>query len=506
MIKLNDPRITAYLLGELDPAQVEVIEQALRSSPTLAKNVEQMRQTIELLKIALPEEGVLPSSNSRNENPVVDKKELDPKAAQQKNQFHLYILLVVLIGILVVFYCINPYIKNHQPVTEPATPTLITQAPDYNFQTESGAAAKPGENSQRSPQDAWKEYGFTSDQVEQFNSSADPSASDNDVISLFPVDAVNRKQRELINKLQNDNAWSVKPQNNNDNSGLDLSNKLIVENPVTFSADAPDSTFELLPGSASWRLFASAIKNNSLPAAQTVRVDQYVNHFKYAVTQQGDNNAPFTVSVQIGPHPWISGLLLAKIDIASQDEFVAKNCAQNASVQVHFNSQTVAAYRLLGNEKRLTEEETTPYKPPVLPNIPQKFQTCALYELELTASAKSTTDSASSLFTVEISYGILKTTSYDPDVKAVAPDKQEYRVDIPSEQSLQQTEQNADFQFAAAVALFAQILQNSEYNGSGTMETVITLLEKSVGTDPLRTEFLEQVKSALPIITLDKKP
>ena len=33
MIKLNDPRITAYLLGELDPAEVEVIEQALRSSP-----------------------------------------------------------------------------------------------------------------------------------------------------------------------------------------------------------------------------------------------------------------------------------------------------------------------------------------------------------------------------------------------------------------------------------------------------------------------------------------
>ena len=55
MIKQNDPRISAYLLGELDPAEVEVFEQALRSSPMLAKNVEQVRQTIELLKLAFPE-------------------------------------------------------------------------------------------------------------------------------------------------------------------------------------------------------------------------------------------------------------------------------------------------------------------------------------------------------------------------------------------------------------------------------------------------------------------
>ena len=68
MIKQNDPRITAYLLGELDPAEVEVFEQAMRSSPMLAKNVEKTRQTIELLKMVFPEKK--PKDSVGNANPA----------------------------------------------------------------------------------------------------------------------------------------------------------------------------------------------------------------------------------------------------------------------------------------------------------------------------------------------------------------------------------------------------------------------------------------------------
>ena len=80
---------------------------------------------------------------------------------------------------------------------------------------------------------------------------------------------------------------------------------------------------------------------------------------------------------------------------------------------------------------------------------------------------------------------------------------------MPTQQLLEQTSMNPDFRFAAAVALFAQILQKSEYSGTGTLDTVLQLLQDSVGDDPQRKEFValaRQVKDAFVKQNNDSQP
>ncbi len=52
MINNDDPRLTSFVLGELDPAEHELIEQAVLASPELAQAVEGIRQLTEMLDVA----------------------------------------------------------------------------------------------------------------------------------------------------------------------------------------------------------------------------------------------------------------------------------------------------------------------------------------------------------------------------------------------------------------------------------------------------------------------
>ena len=53
----QDPRLTAYALGELtDPHEVEAVESLLRGSPALRREVESLRATAELIQLELEQE------------------------------------------------------------------------------------------------------------------------------------------------------------------------------------------------------------------------------------------------------------------------------------------------------------------------------------------------------------------------------------------------------------------------------------------------------------------
>ena len=53
----QDPRLTAYALGELtDPNEIEAVESLLRGSPELRREVESLRGTAELIQLELDQE------------------------------------------------------------------------------------------------------------------------------------------------------------------------------------------------------------------------------------------------------------------------------------------------------------------------------------------------------------------------------------------------------------------------------------------------------------------
>src|SRR6516225_8592666 len=63
----NDPRVTAYVLGELDPPERAVVEAMLLESPECLQAVEEIRQTASWLTERLHEE-------SQTHSPSVDVK------------------------------------------------------------------------------------------------------------------------------------------------------------------------------------------------------------------------------------------------------------------------------------------------------------------------------------------------------------------------------------------------------------------------------------------------
>ncbi len=497
MIKLNDPRITAYLLGELDPDEVEIIEQALRSSPTLAKNVEQMRQTIELLKLALPEDNldfVSQSSEQTSDNKPTDGfQNAATKESSHWRKFFWKAAVVLAVGLGLYLLCLPKSAPIYTPNDEPSS-SLSSHSteggddhdPNFTF------APIPAASSQSSVDKTWEDYGLTSQQVEQLSQQSNLSNSpEADVVALFPQEAVNRTERlEAYRELYNPDGWQAKtyaPQKAQ--SGISsepgdvFCNKLIVENPVEYVSVNPKSSFGLVPETASWKILQQSVKDfGTLPSSQTVRVEQYVNHFRYSLPKPQTD--AFSLSVQIGKHPWTPGLLLALVGIRSQDESEGKIIASDASIEIAFNPEQIKAYRLIGWAKRLTDEESTPYKPIQSSQVAANSEVVALYELALTdAAVTSEFKQGSNLFTASISYRKPDSTS-EPQTETLG-------VDMPTQQALEQTSENPDFRFAAGVALFAQLVQNSEYCGSGSLDAVLQLLKDSVGDDPQRQEFLE---------------
>ena len=496
MIKLNDPRITAYLLGELDPAEVEIIEQALRSSPTLAKNVEQMRQTIELLKLALPEESLnyaSPISEQTSDNNYSDGM---PSAASKGNnhwkQFFWKVAVVLIVGLGLYLLCLPRTALELAPNDESQLSSQTNDGgndndPQFDF------APIDAQPSQPSIDKTWEEYGLTSQQVEELSQQPEKSNSNElDVVALFPQDAVNRTERlASYRELIDPDGWQFKTYSPQKTSatlelGADFSDKLIIENPVTYAADNPKSSFGLVPETVSWKIFQQRLKESgAAPSSQTVRVDQYVNHFRYSFLKPQTDGAAFSLSVQIGAHPWVPGLLLAVVGVRSQDGPEGKNAVSDASVEVVFNPEQVKAYRLLGYEKRLTSEESTPYQPMESAQVAANSSVVALYELALTENS-SEVKPGTNLFTATIAYSKPDSDS-EPQTETLA-------ADMPTSELLEQTGKNSDFRFAAGVALFAQILQKSEYSGNGTIETVLQLTQDSVGDDPQRKDFVDMVR------------
>ena len=502
MIKLNDPRITAYLLGELDPAEVEVIEQALRSSPTLAKNVEQMRQTIELLKLALPEESLnyaSPTSEQTSDNNSADGLQSPvSKGNSHWRKFFWNVAVVLIVGLGLYLLCLPRTALEITPNDESQLSSQTNDNgndndPQFDFAQMDSAPSLP------SIDKTWEEYGLTSQQVEELSRQSEtPNSNELDVVALFPQDAVNRTERMAsYRELLDSDGWQYKtylPQKAGATTEMsgDFSDKLIIENPVEYAADNPKSSFGLVPETVSWRILQQSIKETgALPSSQTVRVDQYVNHFHYSLPKPQVDGAPFSLSVQIGSHPWTPGLLLAVIGVRSQNGSEGKIAANDVSVEIAFNPKQVKAYRLLGYEKRLTSDQSTPYQPMESAQVAVNSEVVALYELALTESLSSEVKSGTNLFTATIAYSKPESSS-EPQTETLA-------ADMPTQEQLEQTSENSDFRFVAGVALFAQLLQKSAYSGNGTLDTVLQLTQDSVGDDPQRKEFVDmarQVKDA----------
>jgi len=160
--------------------------------------------------------------------------------------------------------------------------------------------------------------------------------------------------------------------------------------------------------------------------------------------------------------------------------------AKDVKIQIEFNPSVVQAYRLVGYENRLLNNEDFKDDKKDAGEMGAGHTVTVIYEI-IPVGVKSE-------FMKEIDdlkYQENKTNSND--TKEVATIKTRYKkpdsdtgidYNISVENKKMSIEKTSDnYRFAASVAMFGMLLRNSEYKGTATYENVIELANKSKGND-----------------------
>lgn len=157
--------------------------------------------------------------------------------------------------------------------------------------------------------------------------------------------------------------------------------------------------------------------------------------------------------------------------------------AKDVKLQVDFNPDKVAKYRLLGYENRDVADKDFRNDKVDAGEIGAGHQVTALYELELTASGKA--DPTGMVTTLVRHKKPAADTATEASFAFVAAGMAS---------SLEAA--NADLRFATAIALFADILRGNPDVGSATLKTVRALAASSLASHKDRAELLALVDKA----------
>ena len=176
--------------------------------------------------------------------------------------------------------------------------------------------------------------------------------------------------------------------------------------------------------------------------------------------------------------------------------------AKDVKIQVEFNPAQVKAYRLIGYENRKLENEDFDDDTKDAGELGAGHTVTALYEI-IPAGSKEEIRKSSNL-----KYQQSQLTDQAREGKDLLSLKLRYKpidseesllieTTVPNEAKKLATTSN-DFRFSAAVAGFGLLLRKSKFKGNNTYETVTSLAQEALGTDPDgdRAEFIRLVKQA----------
>ncbi len=189
------------------------------------------------------------------------------------------------------------------------------------------------------------------------------------------------------------------------------------------------------------------------------------------------------------------------VDEASSTLFTI---AKDVKIQIEFNPNLVAEYRLIGYESRMLKREDFNNDKVDAGDIGSGHTVTAIYEITPSASKSKFVDDlrysdkeekAAKNGKLESEYAFLKIRYKLPDSEK----SQLIQTPINSDNEYSEIDRvPADIRFAASVAAFGQLLRGGTFTAQFTYGDVIKLAETATGKDPFgyRHEFLNLVRLA----------
>jgi Ca-activated chloride channel family protein len=199
-----------------------------------------------------------------------------------------------------------------------------------------------------------------------------------------------------------------------------------------------------------------------------------------------------------GNHAYIDTIKEANKVLVEQINATLLTIAKDVKIQIEFNPDVVAEYRLIGYENRLLNQEDFDNDKVDAGEIGAGHTVTAIYEIVLQghqgwlAESRYQKPVVSKAITDEIAF--LKIRYKQPDEQA----SQLLQWPIMKASIKPLNESSDEFRFATAVAAFGQLLRKGTYLKSFAYDDVLSLARSSKGADPYghRGEFLQLVSLA----------
>lgn len=224
----------------------------------------------------------------------------------------------------------------------------------------------------------------------------------------------------------------------------------------------------------------------------------YLTVLGYGMGNYKDNKLQVLAQKGNGNHAYIDNLQEAKKVLVGEFGSTMYTVAKDVKIQVEFNPQYVNAYRLIGYESRMLNKEDFNDDTKDAGELGSGHAVTAMYEV-IPAG-------------VENSFGGVDELKYQPAKKQKSlstetlsgemltvklrykkPDENESRkLEVPVLLKSVSKEASADLKFAMAVAMFGQLLRESDFKGEGTYQKALELAREGLDNDVngYRREFV----------------
>jgi Ca-activated chloride channel family protein len=204
-----------------------------------------------------------------------------------------------------------------------------------------------------------------------------------------------------------------------------------------------------------------------------------------------------------GNYAYIDTLSEARKVLVEQMSGTLVTIARDVKIQVDFNPEQVAAYRLIGYENRMLKAEDFDNDAKDAGEIGAGHTVTALYEIvPVGMDVPVSSDAPQSKYQqpAALSDSAMTDELLTLHLRYKQPDGvTSSELEFPIRDSHAEFGQASDdFQFAAAVAAFGMLLRDSEFKGNATYAAVAEWAQPAIGADPFgyRAEFLQLVSHA----------
>lgn len=354
ILGVDDPRLTAFALGELEGEEARLMAQEIEKDPELKKQVEEIREAAGVVREVLKRETDAAPHLSVEQREQIFAKTLDRKSTGVRWFSWAGLAFAGCLALVFVGYMATPNFQRFQgsappkmaslppppesqgPVSSQAETVSRAQKPQ-NLATQpsgqliAGAPQAPAEMALDAEGEALLEEADSS-LMDQSIASAPPPPSAKMAAPMSPS-AVRMGGLSRAREAKRDAYGAPAKMKAESRAALDVAHNTeayapIVENEFKTVKDQPLSTVSVDVDTASYANVRRLLVAGQLPQPDAVRIEEMVNYFKYELPQPRDGR-PFSVTTEISQAPWTSQHQLLRIALKGREMSASARPASN---------------------------------------------------------------------------------------------------------------------------------------------------------------------------------